>query len=237
MKLLRVYTVAKWAASRLLRVSYCSVLQCVAVCCSVLQCVAVCCSVLTIESLPREALKTWEFSMRIFKNERIFCENFVYFVTVNSTPSDFFYQIGAIGFVLLNLLYTMRVVPTWSLLYTTILSVWYSEDMLAPGWQRPIGCLQLEFFFLGKEPLMIGLFCGKWPANIRQPMGVRHPLLDAYSTDLVISKIEKEQKLPSRRYRLCATQFTVHNACSDDLVIFIHDNIECVIFSGCTQCL
>jgi len=30
--------------------------------------------------------------------------------------------------------------------------------------------------FFAKEPLIIGLFCGKWPVKIRHPMGLRHPV-------------------------------------------------------------
>ena len=30
--------------------------------------------------------------------------------------------------------------------------------------------------FSAKEPLIIGLFCGKWPVKIRHPMGLRHPV-------------------------------------------------------------
>jgi len=33
--------------------------------------------------------------------------------------------------------------------------------------------------FFAKEPLIIGLFGGKWPITIRQPMGLRHPMLSA----------------------------------------------------------
>jgi len=34
--------------------------------------------------------------------------------------------------------------------------------------------------FLAKEPLLIGLFCGKWPIKIRHPMTLRHPVLGRY---------------------------------------------------------
>jgi len=30
--------------------------------------------------------------------------------------------------------------------------------------------------FFAKEPLIIGLFCGKWPMRIRHPMTLRHPV-------------------------------------------------------------
>jgi len=38
------------------------------------------------------------------------------------------------------------------------------------GWRTPIGCRS----FSEKEPLIIGLFCGKWPTKIRHPMGLRY---------------------------------------------------------------
>ena len=31
--------------------------------------------------------------------------------------------------------------------------------------------------FSTKEPPIIGLFCGKWPAKIRHPIGLRHPVM------------------------------------------------------------
>ena len=32
--------------------------------------------------------------------------------------------------------------------------------------------------FFAKEPLILGLFCGKWPVQIRHPMGLCHPVHD-----------------------------------------------------------
>jgi len=43
------------------------------------------------------------------------------------------------------------------------------------GWWRLIGCLNCRSFF-AKEPLIIGLFCEKWPTKIRHPMTLRHPV-------------------------------------------------------------
>jgi len=40
---------------------------------------------------------------------------------------------------------------------------------------RPVGCLICRSFF-SKEPLIIGLFCGKWPVKIRHAMGLRLPV-------------------------------------------------------------
>ena len=39
--------------------------------------------------------------------------------------------------------------------------------------QDALSCLR----FFAKEPLIIGLFCGKWPMKIRHPMNLRHPVL------------------------------------------------------------
>ena len=43
------------------------------------------------------------------------------------------------------------------------------------GGEDPSDALSCRSFF-ANEPLMIGLFCGKWPIKIRQPMGLRHPV-------------------------------------------------------------
>jgi len=43
------------------------------------------------------------------------------------------------------------------------------------GWWRPIGCLKSQIIFR-KRTFIIGLFCGKWPVNIRHPMTLRHPV-------------------------------------------------------------
>ena len=47
--------------------------------------------------------------------------------------------------------------------------------IISTGWRRPIGCLKLQVI-CAKEPIIIGLFCGKWPIQIRHPMGLRHPV-------------------------------------------------------------
>jgi len=43
-------------------------------------------------------------------------------------------------------------------------------------WRRPIGCLRFCISFFAKEPLIIGLFCGKRSIKMRHPMGLRHPV-------------------------------------------------------------
>jgi len=44
------------------------------------------------------------------------------------------------------------------------------------GWRRLIGCSKLQVVF-AKPPLIIGLFCGKWPVKIRHSMTLRHPCI------------------------------------------------------------
>ena len=46
-------------------------------------------------------------------------------------------------------------------------------------WRRPIGCIKLQVIFFAKEPLIIGLFYGKRPAQIRHPMVLCHPVSSA----------------------------------------------------------
>jgi len=43
------------------------------------------------------------------------------------------------------------------------------------GWRRPIGCLKLQVIFT-KVPLIIGLFCRKWPIKIWYLMDLRRPV-------------------------------------------------------------
>jgi len=40
----------------------------------------------------------------------------------------------------------------------------------ATGWRRLVSCTS----FIAKEPLIIRLYCGNWPINIKHPMGLRH---------------------------------------------------------------
>jgi len=46
------------------------------------------------------------------------------------------------------------------------------------GGEDPSDALSCRSFST-KEPLIIGLFCRKWPIKIRHPMGLRHPVLSA----------------------------------------------------------
>ena len=46
----------------------------------------------------------------------------------------------------------------------------------ALGWRRCMNALNCRSLF-AKEPLIIGLFCGKWPMKMRHPMTLRHSVL------------------------------------------------------------
>jgi len=52
---------------------------------------------------------------------------------------------------------------------------WKGKHHLQGG-EDPQDAFSCRSFF-AKEPLIIGLFCGKWPIKIRHPMGLRHPEL------------------------------------------------------------
>ena len=45
------------------------------------------------------------------------------------------------------------------------------------GGKDPQDALSCRSFF-AKEPLIIGLFCGKWPMEIRHPMTLRHSVTE-----------------------------------------------------------
>jgi len=45
--------------------------------------------------------------------------------------------------------------------------------------EEPYDALSYRSFF-AKEPLIIGLFCRKWPVKIRPPVGFRHPVWHAH---------------------------------------------------------
>jgi len=47
--------------------------------------------------------------------------------------------------------------------------------LVLQGGEDPVDALNCRSFFT-KRPLIIGLFCGKWPLTIRHPMGRRHPV-------------------------------------------------------------
>ena len=58
-------------------------------------------------------------------------------------------------------------------------------------WRRPIGCAWSCRSFRGKEPLIIGLFCEKWPIKIRHPMGLCQPVV---ASDLLRESERKREK-------------------------------------------
>ena len=48
--------------------------------------------------------------------------------------------------------------------------------LVIQGDEDPYDALSCRSFFV-KEPLIIWLFCGQLPVNIRHPMGLRHPVV------------------------------------------------------------
>ena len=53
--------------------------------------------------------------------------------------------------------------------------VTHSFTCVIQSGEDPQNALSCRSFF-ANEPLIIGLFCGKWPLRIRHPMGLRHPV-------------------------------------------------------------
>ena len=52
----------------------------------------------------------------------------------------------------------------------------HTAELALQGGEDPQDALSCRSFF-AKEPLIIGLFCGKWPVMIRHPMTIRHPVV------------------------------------------------------------
>ena len=69
------------------------------------------------------------------------------------------------GYVRVMIMYVIQIC-TWNRCGSK--SIQGGEDS-----QDPLSCRS----FSTKEPLNIGLFCGKWPRQIRDPMSLRHPVL------------------------------------------------------------
>ena len=72
-----------------------------------------------------------------------------------------------------NSSYVIRFIHIWYDLFIcdTIFS-YLNRD--STGWRRCIGCLVSCTSLSAKEPLILGLFCGKWPIKIRHPVTLRH---------------------------------------------------------------
>ena len=78
-----------------------------------------------------------------------------------------------------------------------------ASNTFVQGGQDPQDALSCRFFF-AKKPLIIGLFCGKWPVKIRHPMGLRHSV-DAYLQDALSLQIFFRKRATNSRALLRQT--------------------------------
>jgi len=62
--------------------------------------------------------------------------------------------------------------------------------------------------FPAKEPLIIGLFCGKWHTKIRHPMGFRHPVHVQGSKDVTGLKLNLSLRQRATNYRALLRKMT-----------------------------
>ena len=94
-----------------------------------------------------------------------------------------------------------QVIPTYWVVYAYISYVWYAYISYRVAKTHALSCRS----FFAKEPLIIGLICGKWPIKIRHPMGLGHPVYvyTSYANMYVI--------------RVC-TQFTYITKCSTKIM-------------------
>ena len=167
-------------------VTCCSVLHFIAACCAVLHSVAACCTVLHLNTSKRKI----RFA-RLFFNTRYntlqrtatHCNTLQHAAThchiLQQTwpPSARLFATYTYTHLFLWGLWNSPIFEgplTKSQLYRAFeiaLSLWIA----LPGGEDAYGAWSCRSFF-AKEPLIIGLFCGKWPAKIRRPMRLGHPV-------------------------------------------------------------
>ena len=61
-----------------------------------------------------------------------------------------------------------------------------------------------------KEPLIIGLFCGKWPINMRNPMGRHHPSVDTISNRLCSNRLHTTERAGDRIFFTVLQKKQIH---------------------------
>jgi len=67
-------------------------------------------------------------------------------------------------------------------------------------WRRCIRCLSCRSLS-AKEPLIVELFCGKWPLKMKQPMDVRHPVFLSHVTcEWVMAHMKKSWHMKMIHY-------------------------------------
>jgi len=149
----------------------CSVLQCVAVCCRVLQCVAVWCSVYDLfHLLSRSVLHCVAACCSVL--QRIW--HVTHFVTNSNYVSLTPHPLPCLTSSCL----TPTILPpihthTTTQFRETLNHFWWPKGRHFQKSARylicsiPNSCRSLS----AKKPLIIGLFCGKWPVKIRHLMG------------------------------------------------------------------
>jgi len=62
------------------------------------------------------------------------------------------------------------------------------SQYLIQGGEDPYDALSCRSLFARKEPLITGLFCGKWTIKKRHPMGFRHPVCERLQKTKYVSK-------------------------------------------------
>jgi len=155
----------------------CSVLQCVAVCCSVLQCVAVCCSVTRLVKMCDVPPNCLHYSMLQCAD---MCCNVMRCVAVCCSVLQCVAVCWGVLQCVVVCCSVLQCVAVWqgSLTCVTCLQIdcvccILKHDL--QGGKDPqdaLSCGSLSSY----QPLIIGLFCGKWPTKIGHPMSLCHPV-------------------------------------------------------------
>jgi len=180
----------------------CSVLRCVAVCCSVLQCLAVCCSVLQYAAVAHDLFKVSSYvthasfirvsipQVHLYMAHDSFKvnshESHDWVIRVHMSRVDL--HVASDSFKANSHVANDLFWVALHMAHESLISV-----HLLQGGEDPYDALSCRSFFT-KEPLIIGLFCRKWPTKIRHSMGLCHPVrvyphvaFDSFQADLHVT--------------------------------------------------
>jgi len=88
--------------------------------------------------------------------------------------------------------------------------------------------------FSEQEPLIIGLFCGKWPVRKGHPVGLGHPVANCFSAPIV-SHVTRAWVISHRNepYRVWACHFTY--GCVMSLMRTCSVDVSCHIWETCSN--
>ena len=120
--------------------------------------------------------------------------------------------------------------------------LYHSDSLLLQGGGDSYDVLSCRSF-LAKEPLITGLFCGKWPIKIRHPMGLRHSVTWLWLNDISsFSMILSPEILTPIYFLIFHNDFSSFSITpSPNIQMTTEDNVRCdvciAVCCGVLQCV